>query len=145
MMYFAYGSNMDFEQMRQRCPGCEVIGNARLPHYAMSFTRWSRSWKSGTADILPEKDRTVYGVLYDLSFEDLKKMDKVADYPNSYVRQDIAVLCEDSPLPALTYVARRQGVFSPSRSYLKRMVQGAQKHQLPEDYVSFLKSIRTHD
>ena len=145
MMYFAYGSNMDFEQMRQRCPGCEVIGKARLSHYVMSFTRWSRSWKSGTADILPEKNKTVHGVLYDLSFDDLKKMDKVADYPNSYVRQDISVLCGEEALPALTYVARRQGVFSPSRAYLERMIQGAEKHQLPEDYVAFLSLIKTHD
>jgi len=145
MMYFAYGSNMDFEQMRQRCPSCEVIGNARLSHYAMSFTRWSRSWKSGTADILPEKGELVYGILYKLSPDDLKKMDKVADYPNSYVRQDIAVLCDEEPLPALTYVARRQGVFSPSRSYLNKMIQGAENHELPEEYVSFLKAIKTHD
>ena len=145
MIYFAYGSNMDLEQMRGRCPGCQVIGMGQVTHYAMAFTRWSRSWKSGTADILPERGRTVYGVLYDLTFDDLKKMDKFADYPNSYIRQDVSVLCGDELLPALTYVARRQGVFFPSRSYIGKMVQGSVRHQLPEAYVTFLKTLKTHD
>ncbi|MFQ5598063.1 MAG: gamma-glutamylcyclotransferase family protein [Nitrospiria bacterium] len=145
MIYFAYGSNMDLGQMQSRCPGTKVIGVGRLFHYSIAFTRWSRSWKSGTADILPEKGPTVYGALYDLSLEDLKKMDRFADYPNSYIRQDISVDCGGEQLPALTYIARRFGVFLPSQSYLGKMVRGAESHDIPQEYVDFLKSIKTLD
>lgn len=145
MIYFAYGSNMDLDQMRSRCPGTKVIGVGQLPHYKIAFTRWSRSWKSGTADILPERGEIVYGALYDLSQDDLKKMDKFADYPNSYIRQDVVVSCEGEQLPALTYVARRSGVFFPSQSYIGKMVRGAVFHDIPEAYLAFLKSIRTHN
>lgn len=145
MIYFAYGSNMDLEQMQQRCPGTKVIGVGRLANYRMAFTRWSRSWKSGTADILPDRDDSVYGALYDLNMDGLKKMDKFADYPNSYVRQDVIVACGEERLPAMTYVARRIGIYLPSRSYIGKMVRGAQSHNIPEDYIHFLKSIKTLD
>lgn len=145
MIYFAYGSNMDLDQMQSRCPGTEVIGVGELPHYRIAFTRWSRAWDSGTADILPDRKEKIYGALYDLSLDDLKKMDKFADYPNSYIRQDIEVICKGERLPAMTYIARRLGVFLPSRSYLGKMVSGAMSHDIPEDYINYLKSIKTHD
>ncbi len=145
MIYFAYGSNMDLEQMQLRCPECNGMGLALLPNYVMSFTRWSRPWKSGTADILPDRGKEVYGVLYDLALEDLKKLDKFADYGNSYVRQDVTVEIGEERIPAMTYVARRQGVFLPSKSYIGKMIRGALHHHLPEEYINYLKSIKTHD
>jgi gamma-glutamylcyclotransferase len=145
MIYFAYGSNMDQEQMQSRCPGSRVIGIGQLSHYTLAFTRWSRSWNSATADILPEQGKQVYGVLYDLILDDLKRMDKFADYPNSYTRQDVSVENEGEKLPALTYVAIRQGLFLPSKAYIGKMIQGAESHKIPERYITVLKSIKTHD
>ncbi len=145
MIYFAYGSNMDREQMLSRTPGTRVIGIGALPHYALAFTRWSRSWNSATADILPEKGKQICGVLYDLTPEDLKRMDKFADYPTSYVRQDVWVETDGERLPALTYVAIRQGVFLPSKAYMAKMIQGAESHQIPDGYIAVLRSIKTHD
>lgn len=145
MIYFAYGSNMEPEQMQARCPKHQIIGIGKLANYTIAFTRWSRSWGSGTADILPEKGREVYGVLYDLNPDDLKRMDKFADFPHSYVRQDVTVECDGELLPALTYVAIRQGVFLPSQAYLKKMVQGAEVRKVPESYIEYLKSLKTHD
>ncbi|MBI3805660.1 MAG: gamma-glutamylcyclotransferase [Nitrospirae bacterium] len=149
MIYFAYGSNMDHDQMQARCPGHKVIGVGRLSHYTLAFTRWSRSWNSGTADILPEQGKEICGVLFDLTLDDLKRMDKFADYPNSYVRQDVMVerpgAQQGERLPALTYVAIRQGAFLPSKAYLSKMIQGAEKNQLSAQYIQFLKSLRTHD
>lgn len=145
MIYFAYGSNMDGQQMQSRTPGARVIGIGALQHYTLAFTRWSRSWNSATADILPEKGKQVYGVLFDLTPEDLKKMDKFADYPNSYVRHDLMVESDGERLPALTYLAVRQGVFLPSKAYIGKMIQGAESHKIPESYIAVLRSIKTHD
>jgi len=145
MIYFAYGSNMDVDQMTNRCPGSKLIGTGRLYNYSMVFTRWSRAWNSATADILPDQKMSVYGVLFEVTLEDLKKMDRFADYPNSYVRQDITVETGELQLPAMTYVAIRQGPFLPSKAYVGKMILGAEQHQLPEEYISFLKSLKTHD
>lgn len=145
MIYFAYGSNMDAGQMRSRCPRASVIGVGKVSHYGLFFTRWSHSWDSATADILPERNKEVYGVLYDLPQEDLKRMDQFADYPRSYIRQDVGVDFQGAILPALTYVAMRQGVFLPSKTYLERMIVGAEGYHLPDHYIAFLRAIQTQD
>jgi gamma-glutamylcyclotransferase (GGCT)/AIG2-like uncharacterized protein YtfP len=145
MIYFAYGSNMEPSQMQSRCPGSKVLGVANLPHYTLTFTRWSRSWNSGTADILPEKGCEVWGILYDMTLENLRRLDRFADYPISYVRQDVLVKQEKEILPAFTYVAVRQGAFAPSKAYLDKMVLGASESNIPSKYVDFLKAIETHD
>jgi len=145
MLYFAYGSNMESTQMQSRCPGYIVLGAARLTNYTLVFTRWSRSWNSGTADILPDRGKETWGVLYDLSLDDLRRVDRFADYPNSYLRHDLVVELDGSALAATTYVAVRQGVFAPSRAYLGKMIEGATGHNLPESYIACLRAITTHD
>jgi len=143
MIYFAYGSNMDAEQMQLRCPGYRLLGVARLVNYTLAFTRWSRAWNSGTADILPEKGKTVIGALYDLTFDDLKRMDRIADYPNSYLRLDVVVESGGETFPAMTYVAVRIGVFLPSRPYLDKMIHGAERCQIDATYIANLRALRT--
>lgn len=145
MTYFAYGSNMNGEQMQSRCPGHRVLGIASLPNYVLAFTRWSRAWNSGTADILPQRGEQVFGVLYELSTDDLKRMDKLADYPHSYIRQDVLSSYQGGVIPVLTYVAIRTGVFLPSRAYLEKMIHGSEQHGIEAAYIDFLKSFKTHD
>ncbi len=145
MIYFAYGSNMEPTQMQARCPGSTSLGIACLSHYTLIFTRWSRSWNSGTADIMPEKGGEVWGVIYDLTPDHLRRMDTFADYPNSYVRLDVPVTLSGEVLPVFTYVAVRQGVFAPSKEYLDKMISGAVANNIPESYLTFLRGIETHD
>lgn len=35
--YFAYGSNMNLNQMAFRCPDAEVVGPVRLEGYCLAF------------------------------------------------------------------------------------------------------------
>lgn len=35
--YFAYGSNMNLDQMEYRCPDAEVVENVRLEGYRLAF------------------------------------------------------------------------------------------------------------
>ena len=35
--YFAYGSNLNFEQMAYRCPEATVVGTAKLNGYELAF------------------------------------------------------------------------------------------------------------
>ena len=51
--YFAYGSNMNLEQMKYRCPAAEVVENVRLENYRLAFR--GRAPGNGVATVLPEK------------------------------------------------------------------------------------------
>ncbi|MFR3411141.1 MAG: gamma-glutamylcyclotransferase family protein [Coprococcus sp.] len=41
--YFAYGSNMNLEQMKYRCPAAEVVENVRLENYRLAFREGLRA------------------------------------------------------------------------------------------------------
>ena len=52
-LYFAYGSNLDLEQMAQRCPDAEIVGPVRLENYELRFRG------SGFATVAPKEAVTV--------------------------------------------------------------------------------------
>ena len=51
--YFAYGSNMNLEQMKYRCPAAEVVENVRLEDYRLAFR--GRAPGNGVATVLTGK------------------------------------------------------------------------------------------
>jgi gamma-glutamylcyclotransferase (GGCT)/AIG2-like uncharacterized protein YtfP len=85
--YFAYGSNLDQKQMRQRCPGSKLIGPARLPGYKIAFAGWSRGWGGGVATVVRRKGSVTPGLLYLVPKEDLAKLDRCEGHPRYYQRQ----------------------------------------------------------
>lgn len=60
-LYFAYGSNMNLDQMEYRCPSAQVVGNVRLEDYRLTFC--SHNPDRGVATILPETGSHVDGLL----------------------------------------------------------------------------------
>lgn len=90
--YFAYGSNMDNAQMTERCPNARYIGKGYLPDYKLAFTRNSRKWDSAVADILVSPGETVWGIIYIVTDEDLKKLDIREGHPTIYRRKSENVM-----------------------------------------------------
>lgn len=68
-LYFAYGSNMDFDQMEFRCPGAKFLGVATLPHHRL------RMDSAGYATVVPDPNSHVQGALWNLDGADESKMD----------------------------------------------------------------------
>lgn len=139
--YFAYGSNLDFAQMRRRCPSSRVVGRAWLPGYRVTFPRPCESWGGGVAGIEPAAGHDAHGVVYELCDEDLATLDDyegVAD--GDYDRREVEVHCEaGGTMRVWTYFANPQpGCPPPSRRYLDAIVRGARYHRLPGAYVERL-------
>ena len=76
MLYFAYGSNMDWAQMKERCPWAKFVCRAKLPSHRLAFTLRSCSRRCGVADILRDETKDVWGVVYELPENELKNLDK---------------------------------------------------------------------
>lgn len=60
-LYFAYGSNINLDQMRYRCPDATVYGQAVLDNYDLRFRG------SGVATVEPKEGACVYGLLWELT------------------------------------------------------------------------------
>ena len=65
--YFAYGSNLNFDQMAYRCPEATVVGTAKLDDYELAFRR-------GYLTILPKEGASVEGQIV-LEAEDFDGVD----------------------------------------------------------------------
>ena len=77
--YFAYGSNMNLDQMEYRCPAASVVEPVHLEGYRLTFC--GRGKGSGVATILPEEGSRVEGVLWKITSECEKSLDFYEDQP----------------------------------------------------------------
>lgn len=126
MYYFAYGSNLNRKQMKERCPQSQPKLSATLHHYRLIFAGWSRHWLGGTASIKPMRGERLPGGVYEITESDLKRLDRYEGYPESYDRINVIVNTEaGEPLEVFTYIRKRQPEETkPSAEYLKIIQQG---------------------
>jgi cation transport regulator ChaC len=142
--YFAYGSNMSSGQMSERCPGARALGPARLAGFALTFNRWSDRRRSYVADVIPVHGSDVWGVLWDVTPEDLASLDRFEGVAiGAYRRDTLRVASSEPPLvDAVTYrVCQPQPPGPPSPEYLALLIRGAYEHGLPGDYLQRLKGV----
>ena len=141
--YFAYGSNMNWQQMQRRCPSAQFVCVARLPNYQFGITRHSRLRNCGTANVFPNADAAVWGIVYEVSEADLIVMDGFED---GYCRELLSVMPAnngDASITALVYVAEvENNVPLPNAIYKRVMVEGAKHWQLPAPYLAMLEGIK---
>ena len=158
MLYFAYGSNLNPEQMQRRCPGHSVVGLAALRDHRLAFPITSHDWGGGVASVAPSHGPCVWGFVYDLPEADLASLDRYEGYRgpddqhNLYDRISVFVDLtrpDDGSIPrrlrAGCYFARPSNPAPPSRRYLEAILAGARHHRLPDEYVAALAKTATVD
>lgn len=142
MYYFAYGSNMDWQQMQRRCPSSTFICVACLMDYRFAIARHSRLRDCGTANIFAQPGSEVWGVVYDLTNEDMATLD---GYEDGYRRQQVSVTALNdghNPLRVSVYIAEKElQVPLPDARYKRHLLDGARHWQLPESYQAMLETI----
>ena len=154
MLYFAYGSNMDWSQMKERCPCAKFVCRAKLWSHRLAFTLRSCRRRCGVADILRDETKDVWGVVYELLESELENLDKDGDFDlgrpdgqNEYSRENCHVWREGD-VKQLLLVSIYRGHPQPNPplpncDYKNLIVAGARHWQLPKDYIQELESIQT--
>jgi gamma-glutamylcyclotransferase len=140
--YFAYASNMSRAQMKQRAGEWPEEKLARLENHELNFDKIARGG-TGTGNIAMAEGKVVHGVLYRLSEQQLRALDRFESVPEHYRRIEVTVVdAEGQKIAAQAYLARkvRKGL-KPDRLYLQRIIEGAEEHHLPADYIEQLKKI----
>ena len=94
VLYFAYGSNLDEAQMKQRCPSAIRGPRAVLPGYALTFGGFSHRWGGAVASIVRAHGVQVEGLLYSIDALDLAALDRFEGHPFAYQRVERIVLDE---------------------------------------------------
>ena len=136
-LYFAYGSNMNDEQMEFRCPDAEAVGTVCLEGYRLAFR--SNGTGRGVATILPDETGRVEGVLWKISADDERHLDLYEGYPSLYGKETVEVKGRDGtllPVMAYTMTERFRGnPARPSTGYLHGILTGCAEHGIEMDSV----------
>ncbi|SHH59116.1 gamma-glutamylcyclotransferase family protein [Clostridium grantii] len=99
-LYGAYGSNMNLEQMRHRCPKAKLIGNGTLEKYKLTF----RGRYKGVANVEPYKDKSVPIVLWEITGDCETALDLYEGFPSLYIKKQVEVMVKGKPKKTMVYV-----------------------------------------
>lgn len=131
-LYLAYGSNLNLEQMRFRCPNAKVVGYTYLPERRLVF-RGSQTGNYLTLDDAPGARSIPCGV-FEITDSDLVFLDWYEGYPRFYQRRILPVdyvwnvnthqtMLKD--VKAMIYLMRPgHPLGQPSKSYWATCMQG---------------------
>lgn len=139
VLYFAYGSNMKENRLCKRIPSAKLVGRGRILDKKLVCNKRSKD-SSGKANLEDSPRGAVWGVLYEMDSSDLNRLDEVEE---GYQRTTMNVQTdEDKFVVAEVYISTELTLKAiPFSWYKELLVSGAQEHQLPEDYVDFLKKL----
>ena len=132
-LYFAYGSNINLNQMAVRCPDAKVVEPAVLENYELLFRGNGSSF--GVATIAPKEGSQVQGLLWKITPYCEMSLDIYEGYPRLYEKQAIT-LCTKSgkQVQAMVYVMTHEKErlpTMPTRSYYTGIQEGFRQNGLP--------------
>jgi cation transport regulator ChaC len=141
---FAYGSNMCSGRFRDYKISPEDEGRAALLRgYRLRFNKLSGKDTSGKANVEPHPDGEVWGVLYSIPEADLKILDSGEGRGYYRIRLPIS-LTGGEAREVWVYVASKPSndpALHPYNWYKRFLVDGAQEHFLPPEYIAELERI----
>lgn len=98
-LYFAYGSNINLEQMEHRCPDAQLVGPVTLQNYELQFRG------SGFATVSPKKGSVVHGLLWKLTPKSEQALDRYEGYPRHYTKEQVSVrTTDDAAVSVMAYI-----------------------------------------
>ncbi|MFN7161263.1 MAG: gamma-glutamylcyclotransferase family protein [Candidatus Gracilibacteria bacterium] len=147
LYYFAYGSNMNPERMKERGINFEKREVGILLDAKLVFNKKVKGIEGRTvANILPEAGSIVEGALYTTTEEDISKLDIFEGVPHHYQRYTKEIqLSTLEKIEAVVYIANEevQGEGMPIKEYLEHLLVG--KDILSREYFERLTQVQTRE
>lgn len=123
--YFSFGHNTNLKELQKRIPDAQLLGAAELHGYRFVMKNF--------ADIVPDKDSLVHGVLWGLPADELDQLDWDEAYGKHYKHKIVTVEYHDKKVKALTYVmlTNYKSDNPPSVNYINWISQGYRDNRIP--------------
>jgi gamma-glutamylcyclotransferase (GGCT)/AIG2-like uncharacterized protein YtfP len=140
--YFAYGSNMDSRTMQRTVPDATLVGSGRLNGFRLEFNVYSDRWEGGAANLEPDEDGHVWGVVWEIPEAALEDLDTFIGHPTFYRREGVAVdLAGGERTECETYrVAHQKGYVRPTPQYLARLRAAVRLQGLPPEALDIIEA-----
>jgi cation transport regulator ChaC len=156
-LVFQYGSNASLLRLNSenRLNGAaKKIGIAiTLDKFDFGFTVWSKRNRCAVADIIPNGEKNIWGVLYEIPderiFRSLRKgkekcLDQIEGEGYNYKRIKIKVSDIDGKYihdEVHTYVAidiKREDGLKTNQEYVTHIINGLNDNKIPKDYIDYV-------
>jgi len=129
MKYFAYGMNTNLMSMAQRCPAAVPLGHAIIKNYRFRF--------AVHADIVPQANAYVDGVLWEVTDKCIESLDQTEGYPFYYDKKIVTAKHNNADVDTLVYVmVDREQDIEPGKSYYQMCMEGYLENGIPTSQLS---------
>jgi gamma-glutamylcyclotransferase (GGCT)/AIG2-like uncharacterized protein YtfP len=151
--YFAYGSNMNMKYLKTwivqhgaRPDGIRSAQKGILKGYRIVANQYSKVWKCGNVNLVPDPNGTVEGVLMEIDNSIESLLDKKESMLNGYERKNVKVTDEegrefDKVFLYLSPKASLEASHPVSQQYLQTILTGATEFGISDEYVGRLKAL----
>ena len=138
MLYAAYGSNLDPQQMAARCPHSPLRGTGWLSGWRLTFG--GEGWDGALPTLVEDESSQVFVALYDVTDADEAALDEweCAD-SGLYRKIRVRVATLDGEPAGWVYVLNDFEGGTPSARTLGILADAAEAAGAPADYVGELR------
>lgn len=126
-LYIAYGSNINLEQMKYRCPHSKVVGTSEIKDYELEFR--------GVATIVSNKGATVPVLIWELDERDLPVLNRYEGWPRLYRQETMFFELNGREVEGMAYLMNYGELSPPSKQYYNTILQGYRENGLDEKYL----------
>ncbi|MFV0241367.1 MAG: gamma-glutamylcyclotransferase family protein [Lacrimispora sphenoides] len=132
--YIAYGSNLNIEQMKRRCPSATIYGTGFLNDWALAFRSM---YGPAFATIESNSGHEVPVAVWNIDKSAEMALDIYEGYPHHYFKRDIEVkMSTGESLTAMVYLMnKRSSPGLPSDNYIRTIYQGYLDNNLDISYL----------
>lgn len=136
MYYFAYGANMSQPHMAELCPAARLAGVGE-----------ARGWEfhimsSGFGSIRPELTKSVHGLIWEVSAQDISELDWYEDIDEGLYRKEVVDIAGPggAVFACTVYIGNDAADGAPLPGYLESIIRHARQQGLPKAYIGELES-----
>ena len=150
--YFAYGSNLDYDDWSLWCSrknanpeGLVEYKRAFLPGFTVKYSHYSSGREGGAANLYPVTNNLVgtYGALFQIDENCLELLDSKEGHPSHYQRINVEVLDDNGKaVDAITYISKKydsNDFFLPTEKYHNLIHNGMQRRNMPVNDIELAK------
>ena len=132
MLYFAYGSNLNHVQMKNRCSGAKYIKKHILKGYKLCFSHKTNHSVFGHANIVKNKKSIVQGALWNITKNDENELDGYEGVDYNYYQKEHFNLRGKK---VLVYIQKKFYLQKPNSTYLHTIINGYKDCGLDLSYL----------
>lgn len=121
-LYVAYGSNLNFEQVKHRCPTAKLYDTGIIEGYELQF---KGEPTCAFATIAPKENASVPVAVWEIQPRDEMALDRYEGYPSHYFKQNVPVQLGGEEVGAMVYIMNLKRQFGmPSPHYYQTVLEG---------------------